>query len=89
MLGYAYQLGERIFQMNIMNLMQLKEAWGVFKENHPKFPLFLDAASRSGLKEGSVIEINITTSEGKTLATNLKLKDSDLKLFEQLKASFK
>ena len=30
--------------MNLMNLMQLKESWAVFKNNHPKFPLFLKAA---------------------------------------------
>lgn len=75
--------------MNIMNLMQLKEAWDVFKENHPKFPLFLNAASRNGLKVGSVVEINITTPEGKNITTNIKIKDSDLKLFEQLKSTLK
>jgi hypothetical protein len=89
MLGYAYQSGERIFQMNIMNLMQLKEAWGVFKENHPKFPLFLNAASKNGLKEGSVVEITITPPEGKSITTNIKIKESDLKLFDQLKSAFK
>ena len=73
--------------MNLMNLMQLKESWAVFKDNHPKFPLFLKAALKSSLKEGSVVEIRVTSPEGKTIATNLKLKASDLELLEQWKSS--
>ncbi len=75
--------------MNLMNLMQLKESWAVFKDNHPKFPRFLKAALNGSLKEGSVVEIHITPPEGKTLTTNLKLKASDLELFEQWKDSLK
>lgn len=75
--------------MNIMNLMQLKESWAVFKNNHPKFPMFLKAASERCLQEGSVVEIRVTSPEGKTLTTNLKLKASDLELFEQLNTSLK
>ena len=71
--------------MNLMNIMQVKEAWNVFKSNHPKFPLFLKAASENAIKEGSMIEIQVTSPEGKTLTTNLKLKASDLELMEQLK----
>lgn len=74
--------------MNLMNLMQLKESWTVFKDNHPKFPLFLKAALKGPVKEGSVIEIRITSPEGKTIATNLKLKASDLELLEHWKDSF-
>ncbi|MEY8353456.1 hypothetical protein AALB39_08870 [Lachnospiraceae bacterium 54-53] len=75
--------------MNLMNLMQLKEAWNVFKNSHPKFPLFLKAVYKNSLKEGSLVEIRITTPEGKTLASNLKLTASDLELMEQLKAALK
>ncbi|MFR3728352.1 hypothetical protein [Lacrimispora sp.] len=75
--------------MNLMNLMQLKEAWTVFKNNHPKFPLFLHAVSNSALKEESVVEIHVTSPEGKSLTTNLKLKASDLEFIEQLKSSLR
>jgi hypothetical protein len=42
------------------------------------------AVSRKGLKEGSIIEIAITTPEGEKIETNLKVKDSDLELLKQL-----
>ena len=65
---------------NIGNIMKITGAWNTFKSNHPKFP----AVSRKGLKEGSIIEIAITTPEGEKIETNLKVKDSDLKLLKQL-----
>lgn len=74
--------------MNLMNLMQLKDAWSAFKGNHPKFPLFLKATSENSMKEGSIVEIRVTSPDGKTLTSNVKLKASDLALFDQLKDSF-
>ena len=41
--------------------MKITGAWNTFKSNHPKFPAFCQAVSRKGLKEGSIIEIAITT----------------------------
>lgn len=69
---------------NIGNIMKITGAWNTFKSNHPKFPAFCQAVSRKGLKEGSIIEIAITTPEGEKIETNLKVKDSDLKLLKQL-----
>ena len=57
-----------------------------FRLNHPKFPLFLNAVSQDALMEGSVVEINITTPEGKNYCSNLKLKQNDLEFIECLKA---
>ena len=69
---------------NIGNIMKITGAWNTFKSNHPKFPAFCQAVSRKGLKEGSIIEIVITTPEGEKIETNLKVKDSDLELLKQL-----
>ena len=57
-----------------------------FRLNHPKFPLFLNAVSQDALMEGSVVEINVTTPEGKKYCSNLKLKQDDLEFIECLKA---
>lgn len=69
--------------MNLGNLMQLKNSWTTFTQNHPKFPKFLQAAS-TAVKEDTLIEIKITTSEGKVIETNLKVKASDIELFKNL-----
>ena len=69
--------------MNLGNLMQLKNSWATFTLNHPKFPKFLQAAG-TAVKEDTLIEIKITTAEGKVIETNLKVKASDIELVKNL-----
>ena len=54
--------------MNPKMLMQMKSLLTKFRQNHPKVPMFFSAASRA-INEGSVIEISLTTAEGKELCT--------------------
>ena len=58
----------------------------LFRAYNPKFPMFLKAVSQDAIKEGSIIEINVTTPEGKKYCTNVKLKADDIALFESLKS---
>ena len=69
----------------ITMLSKMKNAKETFRRNHPKVPLFLNAVSQDALVEGTIIEINVTTPEGKNYCTNVKLKSSDLELMETLK----
>jgi len=51
--------------MNLQNpaaLLQMMNLWNRFERNHPKFPKFLKAVAQKGIKEGSIIEINVTTA---------------------------
>lgn len=66
-------------------LQQLKAGIDRFRMNHPKFPLFLKAVSQEALKEGTLIEINVTTPEGKTYCSNVRLKADDMEFIESLK----
>ncbi|MBO5239022.1 MAG: hypothetical protein J6B50_09635 [Lachnospiraceae bacterium] len=70
---------------NPVALFKIKGMWEQFVQNHPKFPMFLNALKSSGMGEGSIIEIQITQPDGQQLKTNLKLTQSDLELVEQLK----
>ena len=71
--------------MNPLKLLQLKSAWDRFKGNHPKFPRFLTALYQKGMKEGTVIEFRVTTPDGEEMAANVKLKEDDIALFQELK----
>ena len=73
--------------MNFQSLLQLKSLWQRFTNQHPKFPAFLRAA-QPALKEGSILSFTITTPEGKTLESNLKVTSTDLELVESLKNMF-
>lgn len=71
--------------MNPTQIFQVMNAWKTFTSNHPKFPKFLQAVSKEGIKEDTIIEINVTTPEGKNYCSNLKITQSDLELFQQIK----
>lgn len=71
--------------MDPTQIFKLMGAWQQFTSKHPKFPKFLQAVSNEGIKEGTVIEIDVTTPDGKNYCTNLKITQSDLELLEQIK----
>ena len=62
--------------MNPMNLLQLKPAWNQFKANHPRDGV---------MDEGTLIEITVTSSTGQTIASNIRVKKSDLEFLGALK----
>lgn len=72
--------------MNMKSILTIKKAWETFTNNHPKFPLFLDAVKRTGIKEGTIIAIQITDEEGRVIETNLKITQSDLELVDVIKS---
>ena len=76
--------------INPAKLLKIKSLWDTFTRNHPRFPMFLNAIAQSNqngtpiMKEGTIIDINITTPEGQTVGTNVKLTESDLEMFHEL-----
>ncbi len=76
--------------MNPAKLFQLKSSWDRFSASHPKFPMFLRAVSGNDvIKEGTIIEVNITTDDGKSFSTNVKLTKDDMQLFADVKDAVK
>ncbi len=69
--------------MNPMDLMKLKGYFDIFKRNHPKVPMFFQAATQS-IGEGSVIEISVTSPEGKKICTNMRVTEADMELVRNL-----
>ncbi len=71
--------------INPTAIFKFKAAWDKFSANHPKFMPFLSAVAQKGVVEDTIIEITVTSPEGETIATNVKITASDLELFEELK----
>lgn len=71
--------------MNPAMIFKAKKSWDTFCRNHPRFPAFLQAVQTSGIQEGTVIEVMVTTPEGKKMMTNLKLTATDMEAFHDLK----
>lgn len=68
---------------NFMKIFQLKNLWDRFIKNHPKLPMFGKAVVGQALREGTIIEINVTTAEGQNLVTNLKIGAEDMELLNE------
>lgn len=74
--------------MNPMKLLQLKSALDRFRANHPKFPKYLSAVCQKGVREGTLVEFKVTTPEGEVLSANIRLKEDDIALFQEMKDLF-
>lgn len=71
--------------MNPQSMMQIMSAIGTFKANHPKFFTFLQIVLKPGIPEGTVIEMTVTKPGEEPITTNIKVQQSDIELFENLK----
>lgn len=71
--------------MNPQAMMQIMGAVATFKNNHPKFFSFLQIVFKPGIPEGTVIEITVTKPGEEPVTSNIKVQQSDLELFNNLK----
>ena len=70
--------------INPMKFLELKNLWSAFTRRHPKFPQFVSAVQRAGISEGTVIEVQITTPDGRTFTSNLKVQPEDIEAVKSL-----
>lgn len=71
--------------MNPRDLLQIQPLIESFKGSHPKFISFIQAVVGVGLKADTIVEIKVTSPEGKSYDTNLKLTEDDIALILKLK----
>lgn len=72
--------------MNPASIIKLMSAKNKFEENHPKFMAFLKMVFQRPIKEGTVIEVTLTRPGEEPITANLRVTQSDLELFEELKS---
>lgn len=71
--------------MDFGAIMKIKGAFDIFTRNHPKFMPFMQAVGREAIGDGTIIEVKVISPSGKEYNTNMKLTQSDLDLFAQIK----
>ena len=71
--------------MNPMLLMQLQQRFGLFSQEHPKVLPFFRAIGDNAMQEGPIIDIKVTTPDGKTLESNIKLTANDIETAKMMK----
>ncbi len=70
--------------INPMKLLEIKNMWDAFTKRHPKFPQFISAVQQAGITEGTVIEVQITTPDGRNFTSNLKVQPEDIAAVKNL-----
>lgn len=68
--------------MNPLALVKIKPLLKTFKENHPKFLMFVRKALNE-VDDGSIVEVKVTTSEGKEFFTKIKISEQDIELVNE------
>lgn len=71
--------------MNPATIMKMMQAKNQFTANHPKFSAFLGMIFRSGITEGTVIEISVQKPGEEKITSNIKVMQSDLDLLQSIK----
>lgn len=70
--------------VNPMELLKLRERLGLFNSEHPRVMPFFQAV-REDMREGAVLELKVTSPEGKEMLTNIRLNDEDVRTLEMLR----
>ncbi|MDE6425347.1 MAG: hypothetical protein K2K89_04310 [Ruminococcus sp.] len=68
--------------MNPLALVKIKPLLKTFKENHPKFLMFVRKALNE-VNDGSIVEVKVITSEGKEFFTKIKISEQDMELVNE------
>ncbi len=71
--------------LNPAALLKMKGAVQAFTANHPKVTQFFRQELGKGMEAGTIIEISMTRPGQEAVVTNLKISESDLELFKELK----
>ncbi|MBR7085349.1 MAG: hypothetical protein IKI37_09275 [Oscillospiraceae bacterium] len=74
--------------MNPLTLMHMKPLLEGFRDRHPKFLQFFGYASQN-MGEGSLLEIRITSADGKKAVTNIRVSPEDVELIEKMQEIMK
>lgn len=70
--------------MNPLSLVKLKPLVKNFKDDHPKFIMFVRKALQETDKD-SIVEVKITTADGQQFFTNLKVSENDMNLVSEMR----
>ena len=71
--------------INPFDFFKVKAGLGKLGEEYPKLFPFMKAVSAAGAREGTIVEMKVTTPEGQVLESNMKLTANDIELFRMIR----
>ena len=70
---------------NPAKLLQLKKQYSAFLERHPKFMRYLAYITDNYMEEGTVMDVTVTDTHGKSLHGNAKLTAEDVAFLKEVR----
>jgi hypothetical protein len=64
--------------MDKMIMNEAKNRLNMFNKDHPKVMPFLEMLKNNAVKEGTVVEMRVTTPEGQEYVSNIRLTKTDV-----------
>ncbi len=68
--------------INPVMLMRMKEKIEGFNREHPKVLPFLESIKDDAMTVGSVIELKVTSPDGREKVSNIRVKESDVDIIK-------
>ncbi len=72
--------------MNLESMFRARQAWSVFKRNHPKVPAFIDAVQDRGYCEGMEIAIAVRYPDGEEHKAGIRVNHDDMEMLDMFKS---
>ena len=72
--------------MNLEQMLRARSAWNVFRQNHPKVPVFIDSVENRGFCEGMEIAIAVRYPDGEQYKTGIRVTAEDMELMDMLRS---
>ena len=70
--------------LNPLMLLKLKDRLSIFQKDHPRVFPFFSMIKDQALEEGTVYELKVTTPDGSSYVTNIKLNENDLETIRMM-----
>ena len=71
-------------KLNLQAIAKLRGAWHTFRDNHPNIVPFLRDVLNRGIREDMQPEVIVHYPDGTAIKSGIRLKQSDVALFESL-----
>ena len=70
---------------NPAKILQLKKQYETFVERHPKFLRYLAYITDHYMEEGTVLDVTVTDTQGRSLHGNAKLSAEDVAFLQEVR----
>lgn len=70
--------------MNLKDMKNMRERLALFQQDHPKVLPFFNSIKDDGTRPGTIVELKVTSPEGRQSVMNIRLNENDVETLHML-----